>query len=128
MKKLLDTLCSHFDHVILDAPPAAGFADVLALSNYVHGVILVSTLGSTHREALRILRKSLYNVGGNLLGSVVNKLNMSKQYGGYYYKYYKYYHSYYQPYGEQQESLPEQSSSAETAQPEEESAAAKSAS
>lgn len=128
MKKLLDTLCSHFDHVILDAPPAAGFADVLALSNYVHGVILVSTLGSTHREALRILRKSLYNVGGNLLGSVVNKLNMSKQYGGYYYKYYKYYHSYYQPYGEKQESLPEQSSSAETAQPEDESAAANSAS
>jgi len=118
MKKLLDTLCSHFDHVILDAPPAAGFADVLALSNYVHGVILVSTLGSTHREALRILRKSLYNVGGNLLGSVVNKLNMSKQYGGYYYKYYKYYHSYYQPYGEKQASLPEQTSSAEMTQPE----------
>jgi len=81
-------------------------------------VILVSTLGSTHREALRILRKSLYNVGGNLLGTVVNKLNMTKQYGGYYYKYYKYYHSYYQPYGEKQESLPEQTGSAEMTQPE----------
>ena len=111
MKKLLETLCGHFDRVIIDGPPAAGFADVLALANYVNGVILISTLGKTHREALRIVRKSLYNVGGNLLGSVVNKLNFNKQYGGYYYKYYKYYQSYYQPYGDKQEKLPEEAQS-----------------
>lgn len=111
MKKLLDTLCNHFDYVIIDAPPAAGFADVLALCNYVHGTILISILGETHREALRIFRKSLYNVGGNLLGCVVNKLDMSKQYGAYYYKYYKYYYSYYQPYGEKPASLPREAGS-----------------
>lgn len=105
MKKLLDSLCSRFDHVILDAPPATGFADVLALGNYVDGVLLVSTLGATHREALRIFRRSLYNVGGHLLGGIVNKLDLNKQYGGYYYKYYKYYHSYYQPPGEQQKTV-----------------------
>ncbi|MDY0042196.1 MAG: polysaccharide biosynthesis tyrosine autokinase [Desulforhabdus sp.] len=105
MRKLLDTLCNHFDYVIIDAPPATGFADVLALCSYVHGIILISILGHTHREALRIFRKSLHNVGGNLLGSVINKLDMRHQYGAYYNKYYKYYYSYYQPYGEKSENL-----------------------
>lgn len=109
MKNLLATLGNVYDRIIVDAPPAAGFADVLVLGNCVDGVILVSTLGETHREALRIFRRSLFNVGGRLLGCIVNKLNVSSHYGGYYYKYYRYYHSYYQPsYREDQERLPEE--------------------
>ncbi len=95
MKELLKTLAERFDRVILDAPPAVGFADVLVLSNYVDGVILVSILGNTHREALRMFRRSIYNVRGNLLGCLVNKLNVGHHLGGYYYKYYKYYQYYY---------------------------------
>ena len=95
MKELLRTLAERFDRVILDAPPAVGFADVLVLSNYVDGVILVSILGNTHREALRMFRRSIYNVRGNLLGCLVNKLNVGHHLGGYYYKYYKYYQYYY---------------------------------
>lgn len=97
MKRVLEKLGQHFNRVIVDAPPAAGFADVLVLGNCLDGVILVSTLGQTHREALRIFRKSLYNVRGNLLGTIINKLNITNHYGSYYYKYYKYYHYYYQP-------------------------------
>ncbi|ABK18994.1 GumC family protein [Syntrophobacter fumaroxidans] len=108
MRDILKTLGESFDRVILDAPPAVGFADVLVLGNYVNGVILVSILGHTHREALRMFRRSLYNVRGNLLGCLVNKLNVGHHLGGYYYKYYKYYHYYYQQaYGSPPESLPE---------------------
>lgn len=95
MRELLRTLGERFERVILDAPPAVGFADVLVLSNYVDGVILVSILGNTHREALRMFKKSLFNVRGNLLGCLVNKLNVGHHLGGYYYKYYKYYQYYY---------------------------------
>ena len=84
--------------IIIDAPPATGFADALILGHYADGVVLVSTLGQTHREALRIFRKNLINVGGRLIGSIINKLNVQGHYGGYYYKYYRYYRYYsYQP-------------------------------
>jgi capsular exopolysaccharide synthesis family protein len=107
MKQLLETLCERFDRVIIDGPPAAGFADVLVLGSQVDGVILVSTLGETHREALRIFRKSIHNVQCCLLGCIVNKFNVSYRYGSYYYKYYKYYHYSYKPYGEKTEQLTE---------------------
>lgn len=108
MKQFLEKISRHFDRVIVDSPPAAGFADVLVLSNCVDGVILVSTLGQTHRDALRIFRRSIFNVRGHLLGAIVNKLDISHRYGGYYYKYYNYYHYYYHPNrGDDAEKLPE---------------------
>lgn len=111
MRDILKTLGDRFDRVILDAPPAVGFADVLVLGNYVNGVILVSILGHTHREALRMFRRSLYNVRGNLLGCLVNKLNVGHHLGSYYHKYYKYYHYYYhQAYAMPPDSLPEHTS------------------
>jgi capsular exopolysaccharide synthesis family protein len=94
MLQLLGAVDNHYDRIILDAPPATGFADALILGHYADGVILVSTLGQTHREALRIFRKNLINVGGRLIGSIVNKLNVRSHYGGYYYKYYRYYRYY----------------------------------
>ena len=95
MRQLLEETDKLYDRIIIDGPPATGFADALILGHYANGVILVSTLGQTHREALRIFRRSLVNVGGRLIGSLVNKLNITNRYGGYYYKYYKYYHKYY---------------------------------
>jgi polysaccharide biosynthesis transport protein len=97
MKNLLIELDQMYDRIIIDSPPASGFADVLVLGNVVDGVVLVSNLGQTHREALRIFRRSLFNVGGHLLGAIINKLDLGAHYGGYYYRYYHYYHSYYHP-------------------------------
>ena len=39
----------------------------LFLGPYTDGVIYVSVLGQTHREALRVYRKSLENVGGRMI-------------------------------------------------------------
>jgi len=97
MRNLLGELDKLYDRIIIDSPPASGFADVLVLGNFVDGVVLVSNLGQTHREALRIFRRSLVNVGGHLLGAIINKLDLGAHYGGYYYRYYHYYHSYYHP-------------------------------
>lgn len=93
MRQFLAEVYQRYDRVIIDGPPALGFADALILGHYADGVILVSVLGGTHREALRDFRKNLDNVGGRMIGTIVNKLSQVGHYGYYkYYKYYRYYH------------------------------------
>ena len=58
MRQFLDVLGRHFDRIILDSPVLPRALDVLALGSYISGVILVATVGQTHREALRIIRKA----------------------------------------------------------------------
>jgi capsular exopolysaccharide synthesis family protein len=88
-KKLLDKLSDKFDRIILDGPPHYGFADILVLSQQVGGIVLISSLGETRREALRHFKKAINNVNGVILGCIVNKMNTAKKYG--YRSYYKYY-------------------------------------
>jgi capsular exopolysaccharide synthesis family protein len=92
MRQFLAEVYDQYDRIVIDGPPAMGFADAMILGHYADGVILVSTLGQTHREALRVFRKNLDNVGGRMIGTIVNKLNQAGHYG--YYKYYKYYRYY----------------------------------
>ncbi len=95
MRLTLDELEADFDRIIIDGPPSVGFADVLVLSSLVSGVILVSTLGRTHRHALRLFRRSLLNINVRLLGAMVNRFNAHHRFSDQYSKYYKYY---YHPY------------------------------
>lgn len=108
MRQYLEKLGTVFDRIIIDGPPAVGFADVLVLGSLVSGIILVTTLGKTHRQALRLFRRSLANINARLLGTIVNRLDVQSRYGGYYSKYYKYYyHSY--AYGDGRSELPQES-------------------
>jgi capsular exopolysaccharide synthesis family protein len=93
MQQCLEELGKTFDRIIIDGPPSVGFADVLVLSSLVNGVILISTLGKTHRQALQLFRSSLANINARFLGSIVNRLNVQSRFGGFYSKYY------YQSYG-----------------------------
>lgn len=95
MRELLTVAGKHYDHVILDSPPYQGFAELLVLANMVDGTILVSVEGDTPREGVSHFRKSLLNVGGNILGSIMNKTGQKKGYGSYGgYKYYSYAYNY----------------------------------
>lgn len=98
--KLLESLRDAYDRIILDGPPHHGFADILVLSRAVGGVILVSSLGDTKREALRQFKRGMQNVSGNILGCIINKVNLNKRYG--YKSYYRYYYAYNYDYGEQE--------------------------
>ncbi len=102
MRQFLSGVYEHYDRIIIDGPPALAFADALILGHYADGVILVSVLGQTHREALRVFRRNLENVGGRMIGTIVNKLNQGSPYG--YYKYYRYY-SYQSAYRQQQPNV-----------------------
>ncbi len=95
--ELIETLIRDFDRVIVDGPPYLGFADSLVISRCVGGVVLVSSMGETTRDAIRHFKKSILNSQGKILGCVINKVDVSRRFG--YQPYYRYY-SYYQYYGE----------------------------
>ena len=101
---LLKELLSRHDRVILDGPPHIGFADTLILSRCVGGIVLVSSIGETSREAIGQFKKSIKNVNGTILGCIVNKVDYNRKYGyGGYYRTYQKYNSYgFENHGEKQ--------------------------
>lgn len=95
MRQLLSVASQHYDRVILDGPPYQGFAEILVLSHMVDGVILVTVEGETPREGVKHFRKALVNVGGRILGAIINKSGKKKGFSSYgSYKYYAYNYKY----------------------------------
>jgi capsular exopolysaccharide synthesis family protein len=89
-EELINSLEGQYDRIILDGPPFLGFADVLVMGRQVGGIVLVCCMGETTRDALRDFKKNIYNCRGNILGCVINKVDLHKKYGTH--SYYKYYH------------------------------------
>ena len=92
MREFIQEVGRDYDYVIVDAPPFHGFAEILILSNMVDGVILVAEMNVTPREGISYFRKAVTNVGGRILGVLINKVEQGGSYG--YYQGYKYYKSY----------------------------------
>jgi len=92
MKQVVETLAANFDHVIIDSPPVASFADSLILSSMVEGVVLVIKGGMTPREMAQRTQAHLLGVGARILGVVINQIKLQPH--DYYY-YSTYYSRYY---------------------------------
>ncbi len=97
MRNFINQAAKKFDYIIIDSPPFQGFAEILVLSNMVDGVVLVAELNKTPREGVEYFKKAVTNVGGKILGVLVNKVGNSASgyryyYGGYKYNYYSYGH------------------------------------
>jgi Mrp family chromosome partitioning ATPase len=89
---LLAKLTESYDRIILDGPPHIGFADTLILSKSVGGIVLVSSIGESSREAIGSFKKAITNINGTILGCIVNKVDFNRKYGyGGYYKSYQTY-------------------------------------
>ena len=73
MRRLLAAQRESFDYIILDCPPALAAADALALAPLVDAVLVVADRGSTKRSAMARLREQLEQVGGMVLGAVLNR-------------------------------------------------------
>jgi capsular exopolysaccharide synthesis family protein len=99
MEELLDELSTKYDVIIIDTPPVNVVSDTLGLSNYISGLVLTIKEGeSTYDEISQCINDfKLSNM--NVLGFVLNGMDMSHGgYGyGYKYKYSKY--SAYESYG-----------------------------
>ena len=81
-----------FDIVLIDSPPIIAVTDASILSKMTDAILLVVKAGSTD---LRVLRRSidlLKQVNTNLIGAVLNGVNISAGYDSYYYYYHYYYY------------------------------------
>ena len=93
MKSVLDELKKRYDWVFLDSPPVIGVSDTAMLIRMVEGVIMVVQHRKYPRAVSKRAKDTIVNMGGNLLGCVLNNINIARDYSSYYYKnqYYYYY-------------------------------------
>lgn len=89
MKSLLNSLRKHYAHILIDSPPSIAVTDAVVLSKSVDGVILVIRVGYTAKEIIKSGIAQFGAVGANILGAVLNGVDMSRD--RYHYKYYYYY-------------------------------------
>jgi len=93
MKELIGELKQHYDFVFLDSPPVMGVSDASILASEVDMTLQVIQY-RRYPQPMNIRAKQLIEkVGGNLVGIVLNNINMSQDESYYYYS--GYYHDYY---------------------------------
>jgi capsular exopolysaccharide synthesis family protein len=80
--QLLDQARQGFDIVLLDSPPTQLGSDPLILAAQGDGVLLVIDLQDTRKGSVRHSMRSLEAAGANLLGTVMNNVELSR--GGYF--------------------------------------------
>ena len=81
---VLGELAKRFDRIILDSPPIQPVTDAVVLSKRVDGVILVVRASKTMRDELRRSARMIRDVGGSIVGVIVNELDSrDSYYGGY---------------------------------------------
>jgi tyrosine-protein kinase Etk/Wzc len=93
MKELIKTLSQRFDLVLFDSPPVITVTDTAVLSPQVDGIVLVVKSHVTDKRALDRAKTILSNLKANILGVILNKIELSGLAGGYdYYYHYNYYY------------------------------------
>lgn len=91
-KRFIEELKEEFDVILLDAPPVGVVTDAAILSTFVDGIILVIGHGQVDIHSIQRTKELLEKVKAPIIGTVLNKIPISKgKYGGYkYYSYYEY--------------------------------------
>ncbi|MBM4143988.1 MAG: polysaccharide biosynthesis tyrosine autokinase [Lentisphaerae bacterium] len=90
MKEIMGTLAGSYDIVLFDTPPILGVSDTSLLAREMDGVLLVIQHRKYPRAVSKRARDILENMGANLVGVVLNNVNISRDYSYYYYHHYYY--------------------------------------
>ncbi|MDX1437229.1 MAG: polysaccharide biosynthesis tyrosine autokinase [Anaerolineales bacterium] len=96
MFTLLSEMKDEADIIVLDSPPVMAVTDPAVLAPRVDGVILVIRPGTTKLGASKQAVEQLVRSGAQLLGVVLNDVDLKRSRYNYYYK--NYYYSYYNTY------------------------------
>jgi capsular exopolysaccharide synthesis family protein len=91
MSEVVEKLKEEFGFIIIDAPPALGVADARVLGRICDGSIVVVMARKTHRDAVLEVKEELERSGGNIVGFVLNGVDITRHY--YRHRYYYYYPS-----------------------------------
>ena len=95
MKEFVAEMKSRYDYVFLDAPPIMGVSDASVLASMVDMCVLVVQYRKYPQMMTQRAKEMVTKVGGELVGVVLNNINISQDsyyyyYSGYYYdNYYK---------------------------------------
>jgi succinoglycan biosynthesis transport protein ExoP len=99
-KKFLSDLGERFDRVVIDSPPIVPVTDSAIISTLVDGTVFVVRAFRTSRRLTGQGLRALQDVDSQLVGAVLNAVNLNRrEYNEYYY--------YYQRDGYRYESVPE---------------------
>ena len=90
MRVLLQELQEQYDIIVLDTPPVLATADAGIVASLTDGVLLVVRAGATDRNAAQRAYQQLANVGGRVVGTVLNDPGGEVAKEGYYYYPYDY--------------------------------------
>lgn len=89
-ENLLRFLKTKFDIVIIDSPPATAVADASIISTYVDSTILVASANYTDYRCINDSISNLRNVNANIIGVILNNVNVKSSGYAYKYGYYSY--------------------------------------
>lgn len=87
-KDFISRLRQSYDMVVIDAPPLLPVADAAVLASIADGCLLVARHNKTTTDQASDAIARLHQVGGRLLGVVVNMVS-KRAVGSYYYYYYE---------------------------------------
>ena len=79
MKELITIVKEMYDIIILDAPPCKLVTDSIVLSTFIDSSILVANSGKTKMKDIIEVKNSIEAVGGEIIGAIVNKTQISKK-------------------------------------------------
>ena len=85
MTAFLEEMKNYFDYIVLDTPPLQAVTDAQVLSTKVDGSLIVVRAGVTKKDAVHNAVSIIKKVNGNIIGTVLNDADNSKD------KYYYYY-------------------------------------
>ncbi len=94
MSELIADVKSRFDLVLIDSPPILGVSDASVLASEVDLTMIVIQHRKLPRGMLIRVKQAIQNVGGNLLGVVLNNVDVRSDSQ---YQYYTSYYTYYSP-------------------------------
>ena len=83
MEDLLSDLNDLYDIVLVDTPPVLLFSDGLALSSHVDGTLLIAGAGTSDGRMVDHAAEQINDVGGDLLGCVLNRYSGDASLYGY---------------------------------------------
>jgi Mrp family chromosome partitioning ATPase len=91
MKELIEQARTRYERIIIDSPPVTAVTDAVIIASLVDGVVMVIRANDTHREMIKNGISQLQSVNANILGAVLNSVEMGRD-SYYYYQYYYYYY------------------------------------
>lgn len=94
MSELIADVKSRFDLVLIDSPPILGVSDASVLANEADLTMLVVQHRKLPRHMLMRVKQTVENVGGRVLGVVLNNVDVRSDSQ---YQYYTSYYTYYTP-------------------------------